>query len=69
MSSTKKEFYDFLIWMEEIGEKATKETSERIGKQVTTFTLILDFENLSMRKMTCKIGIHVVTVYIPISTK
>ena len=56
MSSTKKEFVDFSIRLEEICNRATKEASERTGKQVTTSTLILDFEHLSMKKMTSKIG-------------
>ena len=56
MSSKKKEYFDFLIWMEETCDRAAKEVSERTGKQVTTSTLILDFEHLSMKKLTSKIG-------------
>ena len=42
--------------MEEKFVRAAKEVSERTGKQVTTFTIIIDFEQLSMRHLTCKIG-------------
>ncbi|EFX85399.1 hypothetical protein DAPPUDRAFT_314245 [Daphnia pulex] len=54
LSSTKKEFYNYCIWMLESYVKATKVETERTGKLVTQTSYIFDYEGFSMREIANK---------------
>ncbi|XP_046633790.1 SEC14-like protein 2 isoform X2 [Daphnia pulicaria] len=54
LSSTKKEFYNYCIWMLESYVKATKVETEKTGKLVTQTSYIFDYEGFSMREIANK---------------
>lgn len=56
LSSTKKEFSNFVLFMLESYVRATKVETKRTGRQITRSTYIFDYERVTFKDLSRKCG-------------